>query len=81
MILLLFTSYDINRFGKDTVYIKVIDHTDTEETKLDGGEVVTRYIYNQKAFDKDGKSLEVEFSANKKLYQGAYLMQIGRAHV
>lgn len=37
---------------------------------MDSGEVITRYIYEQKSFDKDGKLVEVEFSASKKLRQG-----------
>lgn len=69
-VILLFISIDINRIGKDNVYVEIIDHTDIEETKLDSGEVITRYIYDQKAFDKDGKLVEVEFSASKKLGKG-----------
>lgn len=69
-VILLFVSIDINRIGKDNVYVEVIDHTDIEETKLDGGEVITRYIYEQNSFDKDGKLVEVEFSASKKLGKG-----------
>ena len=69
-VILLFVSIDINRTGKDNVYVEVIDHTYIEETKLDSGEVITRYIYEQNSFDKDGKSVEVEFSASKKLGKG-----------
>lgn len=73
-VILLFTSCDINRIGKDNVYVEVIDYVDIEETKLDSGEIITSYIYNQKAFDEEGKSVEVEFSAGKILRQEAYLM-------
>lgn len=72
-VILLFASIDINRIGKDNVYVEVIDHADTEETKLDSGEVITRYIYKQKAFDKEGKPVELEFSTGKELRKGAYL--------
>lgn len=69
-VILLFNSIDINRIGKDNLYVEIIDYSDTEETKLDSGEVITRYIYEQKAFDKNGKSVEVDFSAGKKLGEG-----------
>lgn len=74
VVILLFTSRDINRIGKDNVYVEVIDYTNIEETKLDSGEIITRYIYNQKAFDEEGKSVEIEFTAGKILRQEAYLM-------
>ena len=73
-VILLFVSIDINRIGKDNVYIEIIKPTDTTENKLDSGEVITRYTYKQKAFDKEGKPLEIEFSAGKELRKGAYLM-------
>ncbi|HHX61452.1 MAG TPA: YxeA family protein [Epulopiscium sp.] len=75
-VILLFTYCDINinKIGKDNVYIEIIEPTGTEEDRLDNGEVITRYIYNQRAFDKEGKSVEIEFSAGKKLRKGAYLM-------
>ncbi|TCK98042.1 uncharacterized protein (TIGR01655 family) [Natranaerovirga hydrolytica] len=69
-----FISCDIQRFGKDNVYIEVIEPTDTTEDRLNSGEVITRYIYKQKAFDEEGKSVDVEFSAGKELREGAYLM-------
>jgi uncharacterized protein (TIGR01655 family) len=78
LLLLLFTSIDINRFGKDNVYVEVIDHTDIEETKLDSGEIMTRYVYQQEAFDEEGKSIEVEFSANKKLRNGYLMLYINK---
>ena len=80
-VIVLFASFDINRIGKDNVYVEVIDHTDTEETKLSSGEVITRYIYEQKAFDEEGKAVEVEFSANKKLRQGYLMLYIKNGDV
>ncbi|GAB2565460.1 YxeA family protein [Gracilibacillus alcaliphilus] len=65
---------DFNRLGKDSVYIEVIDPTDIEEEKLDNGEIMTRYWYQQTAFNEEGESVEIEFSAHKELRQGAYLM-------
>lgn len=73
-LLLLVVSIDPNRIAKDNVYVEVIEPIDTTEEKLDSGELISRYIYKQKAFDKQGKSVEIEFSAGKKLRKGAYLM-------
>lgn len=69
-VIILFASIDINRIGKDNLYVEVIDHSDIEETKLGDGEVTTRYIYEQNSFDKDGKLVEVEFTAGKRLEKG-----------
>lgn len=73
-LLLLVVSIDPNRIGKDNVYVEVIEATDTMEDKLDSGELISRYTYKQKAFDKGGKPVELEFSAGKELRKGAYLM-------
>ena len=81
LLLLLFTSIEINRFGKDNVYVEIIEHTDIEETKLDSGEIMTRYVYQQEAFDEEGKSIEVEFSANKKLRNGYLMLYIKSENV
>ena len=80
-VILLFPSIDINRIGKDNVYVEVKDHTDIEETKLDGGEVITRYIYEQNAFDKNGKLVKVEFSASKILGKGYLKLYIKDGNV
>ncbi|MCJ7841900.1 YxeA family protein [Lederbergia sp. NSJ-179] len=65
---------DFNRFGKDHVYVEVIEPTDITEDKLDNGEIMTRYWYNQTAYNEKGKAVTVEFSAFRELRQGAYLM-------
>ncbi|AKL96098.1 hypothetical protein CACET_c26530 [Clostridium aceticum] len=74
MLVGVFTACDINRIGKNNVYIEVIEPTEIMEDRLTSEEVITRYIYKQKAFDKKGKPIDVEFSAGKELRQGAYLM-------
>ncbi|MFD1064698.1 YxeA family protein [Oceanobacillus locisalsi] len=65
---------DFNRAGKDNVYIQVDEPASTEEDKLDTGEIATTYWYEQPAYTEDGDEIEVTFSAQKDLRQGAYLM-------
>lgn len=65
---------DFNRMGKKAAYIEVIKPTEKEETKLDNGDVMTRYWYKQTAFNEKGEAIKVEFSAQKELRQGAYLL-------
>ncbi|MBO0994412.1 YxeA family protein [Bacillus sp. SD088] len=65
---------DFNRLGKEHVYVEVIEPTDIAEDKLDNGDIMTRYWYNQTAYNEKGKAVTVEFSAPKELRQGAYLM-------
>lgn len=67
-------SVDFNRMGKENVYVQITTDGQVEETKLDSGEVMKRYWYNQPAFDEDGESIAVEFSSNKNLRHDAYLM-------
>ncbi|GAE94789.1 hypothetical protein JCM21714_3979 [Gracilibacillus boraciitolerans JCM 21714] len=74
LVAVLLTACNIQRIGKDNLYIEVIEPTETKEDSLDGGELITRYIYKQKAFDEEGESVDVEFSAGRELRQGAYLM-------
>lgn len=64
---------DFNRVGKDNVYVQIDEPTSNEEDKLDTGEVMTTYWYEQPAYTEDGEEIEVEFSAQKELRQGAYL--------
>ncbi|WP_130859175.1 YxeA family protein [Gracilibacillus phocaeensis] len=65
---------DFNRFGKDNVYVEVAEPTEVEEDRLDNGEIMERYRYQQTAFDEQGEAVEVEFTAGKELRRGAYLM-------
>ena len=74
LLLLIFCDININKIGKETVYVEVMEPAGRTEDKFDSGEVMTRYIYNQRAFDHNGESVEVEFSAGKQLRKGAYLM-------
>lgn len=69
----LLTTVDFNRMGKNNVYVEVIEPTEIQEDKLDTGEVMTSYLYKQTAFNEKGEAIEVEFSAQKELRQGAFL--------
>ena len=64
---------DINRFGKDNVYVQVGDPSYTNEYKIDSGQIVTTYWYELPAYRENGSAVKVEFSAQKELRQGAYL--------
>ena len=64
---------DINRFGKENVYVQVGDPSYTDEYTIDSGQVITTYWYELPAYHEDGNALNVEFSAQKELKQGAYL--------
>ena len=64
---------DINRFGKDNVYVQVGDPSYTEEYKTDSGQIITTYWYESPAYDDNGGVVDVEFSAQKELRQDAYL--------
>ncbi|WP_078378484.1 YxeA family protein [Sutcliffiella halmapala] len=65
---------DFNRLGKDNAYVQITTEGSVEETKLDSGEILTRYWYTLPAYNEDGSIVEVEFSGAKELRQGAYLM-------
>lgn len=64
---------DWNRIGKDTLFVKVEAVSDVEETTLENGDVMKRYVYTLPAFTSDGKEKEVTFTAANKLREGAYL--------
>lgn len=64
---------DFNRFGKENVYVQVGDPSYTDEDKIGSGEIMTTYWYELPAYRDNGSSVEVEFSAQKELRQGAYL--------
>jgi len=67
------TTVDFNRFGKENVYVQVGDPSYTDEDKLDSGEIMTRYWYELPAYHENGDEMKVAFSAQKELSQGAYL--------
>lgn len=64
---------DFNRVGKEEAYYQVGEPSSVEETKLDNGEIMKRYIYSGEAYNEAGDQLEVEFTAGKKLKEDAYL--------
>ena len=66
-------SVDFNRFGKETVFYKIETYETINETKLDSGEVMNRYVYTGTAYDEEGTPVEVEFEAAKELREGAFL--------
>ncbi|MCT4781685.1 MULTISPECIES: YxeA family protein [Exiguobacterium] len=65
---------DWNRLGKENVYLQVSEATDVEETTLDSGEVIRRYVYETEAYTAEGEAQRVTFSAAKALREGAFLM-------
>lgn len=64
---------DWQRLGKDHVYVQVGDVTEVEETTLDSGDVIRRYVYSTEALTKEGDKQAVTFTAAKELRSGAYL--------
>lgn len=73
LIVVALATIDINRFGKDNLYVQIGEHTDVEETGLDSGQIAKRYWYELPAFDDKGEMTMVEFSAAKELRVDAYL--------
>ncbi|VXB58702.1 conserved hypothetical protein [Exiguobacterium sp. 8H] len=67
------TQVDWNRIGKDTLFVEIGGATDVEETTLENGDVMKRYIYTQSAFTEEGDQKEVTFTAGKELREGAFL--------
>lgn len=65
---------DFNRFNKERYYIQITQNGEKLEDRLDNGETMVRYGYKVDAIKEDGKHKELEFSANKQLRKGAYLM-------
>ena len=65
---------NINRIGKDNLYVQIGEYNEVEETELDSGQVAQRYWYELPAFDKNGEMIVVELSADKELRIDAYLM-------
>lgn len=65
---------DFNRFNKERYYIQITQDGEKIEDRLDNGETMIRYGYKGDAVNDEGKHKELEFSANKQLRKGAYLM-------
>lgn len=72
--LVVLSQVDFNRLGKENVYVQITADGELEETRLDSGEVMKRYLYNLEAYNEKGEPVQVEFSAAKNLRVGAYLM-------
>ncbi|HLQ74273.1 MAG TPA: YxeA family protein [Bacillota bacterium] len=68
-----FITIDFNRLGKEHVYYEITDPSDVEETTVDNGEVIERYVYKGIAYTDSNDEKSIEFSAAKELKQGAYL--------
>ena len=68
------TTIDINRLGRDNLYVQISEHSEVEETQLDSGQIAKRYWYELPAFDEHGEMIMVEFSAAKELRIDAYVM-------
>ena len=64
---------DFNRMGKVNVYYQIDTPASVEETKLDSGEIIKRYLYTGAAYKENGEEINVEFTAAKQLQEGAYL--------
>lgn len=65
---------DINRFGKDNLYVQIGEYTEVEETRLDSGQIAKRYWYELPSYNEEGEMITVNFSAAKELRMDAYLM-------
>src|SRR5690625_3433692 len=72
-VVVLLATVDMNRLGKDNVYVQIGDPAYTDEQKLDSGQIMTTYWYELPAYDDNGNMVDVEFSAKKELRQDAYL--------
>lgn len=64
---------DIQRLGKDHLYVQIAEPSRVEETKLDSGQIDTRYWYELPAYDDAGKQTLATFSAARALKVDAYL--------
>lgn len=72
--IVLLLSFDFNRAGKENAYVQIVTDGELEEIRLDSGEIMKRYWYNQPAYDAEGNEINVEFSSHKNLRKEAYLM-------
>ena len=68
-----FTKIDFNRMNANNYYLQITEEGVPHEKKLDDGSVMTSYSYKLDATNEDGKTISLEFTAQKKLRQDAYL--------
>ncbi|WP_144510833.1 YxeA family protein [Bacillus sp. FJAT-22090] len=67
------TKLDFNRMNADNYYLQITEDGVPHEDKLDDGSVMTTYSYQLDATNADGKTIPLEFTAQKNLRKGAYL--------
>ena len=80
--IMLMRTIDINRIGKSNLYVEVIEPMEVKEDKLNSGEIVKSYWYEQKAFDTKGNEVDIEFWGLKELRKGAYLkLYVGKDNI
>lgn len=68
-----FTKIDFNRMNANNYYLQITEDGVPHENKLDDGSVMTSYSYKLDATNEDGKTISLEFTAQKELRQDAYL--------
>jgi len=68
-----FTKIDFNRMNANNYYLQITEDGVPHENKLDDGSVMTSYFYKLDATNEDGKTISLEFTAQKELRQDAYL--------
>ncbi len=64
------TKVDWNRIGKDTLFVEIKGATDIEETTLENGEVMKRYVYTQPAFTSEGSRRKSPLRLRKSFGKG-----------
>ncbi|MFJ7973718.1 YxeA family protein [Psychrobacillus sp. NPDC096389] len=67
------TKIDFNRTNADNYYLQITEDGVPHEDKLDDGSVMTTYSYQLDATNADGKTIPLEFTAQKNLRKDAYL--------
>ena len=67
------TKIDFNRMNADNYYLQITEDGVPHEDKLDDGSVMTTYSYQIDATNADGKTIPLEFTAQKNLRKSAYL--------
>lgn len=68
-----FTKIDFNRMNANNYYLQITEDGVPHENKLDDGSVMTSYSYKLDATNEAGKTISLEFTAQKELRQDAYL--------
>ncbi|MBM7542808.1 YxeA family protein [Amphibacillus cookii] len=71
---IILATVDFNRLGKDHLYVQVDEPMQIDETTLDSGQIVQTFWYESPAYDDEGETTNVEFSATRELREDAYLM-------